>query len=87
LALGSCELALRLWDEIPLQPIDIVAHKATFVNTQVAAEYDPLLGWRHRANRPWPLVTGEYGIRMNSAEIRPLASNAISAVGDSFTGV
>jgi lysophospholipase L1-like esterase len=84
-ALGLCELALRLWDGIPLRPIDIIAHKATFVTTQVASEYDPLLGWRHRANLPGPLVTGEYGIRMNSADIKPVASNAILAVGDSFT--
>jgi hypothetical protein len=83
--LGLCELALRLWDGISLQPIDIVAHKATFVTTQVMSEHDPLLGWRHRANLPSPLVTGEYGIRMNSAAIKPLASNAILAVGDSFT--
>jgi hypothetical protein len=83
--LGLCELALRLWDGIPLQPIDIVAHKATFVTTQVMSEHDPLLGWRHRANLPGPLVTGEYGIRMNSAAIKPLASNAILTVGDSFT--
>jgi hypothetical protein len=37
-ALGLCELALRLWDGIPLQPIDIAAHKATFVTTEAAAE-------------------------------------------------
>jgi lysophospholipase L1-like esterase len=85
-ALGLCELGLRLWDGIPLQLIDIVAHKATFVTTQLATDYDPLLGWRHRANLPGPsLVTGEYGTRMNSAEIKPLTSNAILAVGDSFT--
>jgi lysophospholipase L1-like esterase len=84
-ALGLCELALRLWDGIPLRPIDIVSHKATFVTTQLVTDYDPLLGWRHRANLPGPFVTGEYGIRMNSAEIKPLASNAILAVGDSFT--
>jgi hypothetical protein len=85
LALGLCELALRLWDGIPLQPVDIVAHKATFVTTQVAAEYDSLLGWRQRANRLGPLVTGEYGVRMNSEAIKPLAFDAILAVGDSFT--
>jgi hypothetical protein len=84
-ALGLCELALRLWDGIPLRPIDIIAHKASFVTTEAAAEYDPLLGWRQRANRPGPYFTGEYGIRMNSAAIKPLASNAILAVGDSFT--
>jgi hypothetical protein len=85
LALGLCELTLRLWDGIPLRPIDIIAHKATFVTTLAAAEYDPLLGWRQRANRPGPFFTGEYGVRMNSAAIKPLASNAILAVGDSFT--
>jgi hypothetical protein len=57
LALGLCELALRLWDGIPLQPIDIITHKATFMTTQVASEYDSLLGWRRRANLPGPLVT------------------------------
>jgi len=84
-ALGLCELTLRLWDGIPLRPIDIIALKASFVTTEAAAEYDALLGWRHRANRLGPFVTGEYGVRMNSAAIKPLASNAILAVGDSFT--
>ena len=56
-ALGLCELALRLWDGIPLQPIDIITHKTTFMTTQVASEYDSLLGWRRRANLPGPLVT------------------------------
>jgi hypothetical protein len=53
-ALGLCELALRLWDGIPLRPLDILAYKASFVTREAAAEYDPLLGWRHKANRGDP---------------------------------
>jgi lysophospholipase L1-like esterase len=86
-ALGLCELALRLWDGIPLRPLDILAYKASFVTREAAAEYDPLLGWRHKANRgdPTSNITGEYGVRMNSAKIKPLPTGAILAVGDSFT--
>jgi hypothetical protein len=86
-ALGLCELALRLWDGIPLRPIDIIAYKASFVTREAAAEYDSLLGWRHKANRgdPTSNITGDYGVRMNSAEIKPLPVHAILAVGDSFT--
>jgi hypothetical protein len=43
-ALGICELTLRLWDGIPLRPIDIIAYKASFVTREAAAEYDSLLG-------------------------------------------
>src|SRR5215813_4759820 len=86
-ALGLCELALRLWDGIPLRAIDIIAYKASFVTHELAAEYDPLLGWRHKANRDDPSfnITGDYGVRMNTAKIKPLPPHAILAVGDSFT--
>src|SRR5436190_12317986 len=86
-ALGLCELALRLWDGIPLRPLDILAYKASFVTREAAAEYDALLGWRHKANcdDPTSNITGDYGVRMNSAKIKPLPTRAILAVGDSFT--
>jgi lysophospholipase L1-like esterase len=86
-ALGICELTLRLWDGIPLRPIDIIAYKASFVTREAAAEYDSLLGWRHKANRgdPTSNITGDYGVRMNSGTIKPLPAHAILAVGDSFT--
>jgi hypothetical protein len=87
IAFGLCELALRLWDGIPLRPINIFEYKASFVTREASAEYDPLLGWRQKANRADPSfnITGDHGIRMNSGAIKPLPRQAILAVGDSFT--
>jgi hypothetical protein len=88
-ALALCELGLRLWDHIPLRMVDLPAYRASFLASIVTAEHDPLLGWRHRAYRRIskdPLVnTGEFGLRMNSAAIKPVPRRAILAVGDSFT--
>jgi lysophospholipase L1-like esterase len=89
-SLAACETIVRIWDGIPLwPPRDMVSYKSSFLNTNVAAEYDPLLGWRHKphffAQPGWDLTTGDLGIRMNSAAITPLPAHGILAVGDSFT--
>jgi hypothetical protein len=66
----------------------MASYRSSFLNIILAAEYDPLLGWRQKPQlsvATWGLTTGELGIRMNSAEIKPLPPQGILAVGDSFT--
>jgi lysophospholipase L1-like esterase len=82
-ALAAGEVTLRRIDGIPLWPPRDFMFQA--------AQYDPLLGWRYRANlesrlmRRFALTTGDLGFRMNTAAIRPLPHDAILIVGDSFT--
>ena len=88
-SLVACETIVRIWDGIPFwPPQDTASYKSSFLNTTVAAEYDLLLGWRHKphfSTPGWELQTGDLGIRMNSTAITPLPAHGISAVGDSFT--
>ena len=88
-SLAACETIVRFWDGMPFwPPKDMASYKSSFLSTNVAADYDPLLGWRHKPNVStpgWQLQTGELGIRMNSAEITPLPAQGILAVGNSFT--
>ena len=85
------EIALRLWDGVPVfstqnfveRPIDQV-HGA-------AAEYDARVGWVQTPNfkldlapRGQFLTTGEYGVRMSSTKVLPLQQGAVLMVGDSF---
>ena len=88
-SLLACETMVRIWDGIPIwPPKDMASHKTSFLNIILAAEYDPLLGWRQKPQMSvatWGLTTGELGIRMNSAEIKPLPARGIVAVGISFT--
>lgn len=85
----ACESFVRWRDGVPLWPLrDMVSYKSSFITTQVAAEYDPLLGWRQKPHFRMDLidlVTGDLGVRMNSAAVTPLPTQAILAVGDSFT--
>src|SRR5262245_5906106 len=90
LSLLACELIVRTLDGMPLwPPQDMIGYRASFLTAQsFAAEYDPLLGWRQRANVRWGEYTmGDLGVRMNSGaeSRRPLAPGAVVAVGDSFT--
>jgi hypothetical protein len=86
LSLLACEVIVRLMDRMPLWPQDMAAHKASFVATETAAEYDPLLGWRQRAYVERPgLTTGELGIRTNNHAVTPLEPRGVLVVGDSFT--
>jgi lysophospholipase L1-like esterase len=87
-----CEAAVRLVDGVPLWSAQNFArYQASFLEFIAGAEFDPIVGWRQKANlRPEQMpisgvVTGELGLRMNSREIRPLPKRAILAVGDSFT--
>jgi hypothetical protein len=90
LSLAACEVIVRVWDGMPLwPPQDMIGYRASFLTVQhLTGEYDPLLGWRQRANVRFPGYTfGELGVRMNSSDAsqRPLAPGAVVAVGDSFT--
>lgn len=88
-SLAACETIVRIWDGIPFwPPKDMVSYRSSFLHIILAAEYDPLLGWRQKPQlsaATWGLTTGELGIRMNSAAIKPLPARGILAVGDSFT--
>lgn len=87
------ELVVRLIDGVPLwPPRNLVAERAALLTVQSLNEYHPVLGWVLKPNiaigagdPDGSFTTGEYGARMNSAEIRPLPRGAILAVGDSFT--
>jgi len=84
----ACEIFVRWADGMPLlPPQDMIGYRASFLTAQrLSAEYDPLLGWRPRANVRWPgYTTGELGVRLNSSTPRPLPAGAVIAVGDSFT--
>jgi len=95
ICLVGLEIGLRAFNGLPVIPDrNLIAERANVVdlNTNAAAEHDPVLGWVQRPNlrfnpdRPdVSFTTGEYGVRMNQPEIRPLPNNAILAVGDSFT--
>jgi lysophospholipase L1-like esterase len=76
------------------QPIlsleNLAARQANLLQVNAAAVYDPLLGWGLRpglkgGSGNHTFTVGEFGFRMNSPEIIPPATNAIIAVGDSFT--
>lgn len=93
--LVSLELALRLIDGVPIAPnynfIYVRAHIAN-LDQNPLTQYDPALGWVHKANLRLnadhpesSFTTGAFGIRMNEPTIRPLVHDAILAVGDSFT--
>lgn len=85
LSLLACEVIVRIVDGMPLwPPQDMAGRKASFLTTETAAEYDPLLGWRQRAHIKHPnITTGEHGFRLHSHAVMP--QRAVLAVGDSFT--
>jgi hypothetical protein len=83
------EAGARLLNGVPLfTRTNFVADMLDLIrrNSQVLA-YDETLGWRLADNYPGGLdfATGRYGVRMNSAEIKPPLERGILAVGDSFT--
>jgi hypothetical protein len=89
------EIGLRIVNGLPAVPDrNLIVERAHIVdlNNLAAAKYDPVLGWVHRENLRFgpdspndSFTTGEYGVRMNQPKIRTVPSNAILAVGDSFT--
>lgn len=87
------EISLRLANGIQFWPVvNLIAKDRALLTTQTANEYHATVGWVLRPgiegnlNDPeTSFTTGEYGVRMNEAGIRPVPSNGILAVGDSFT--
>lgn len=69
-----------------------LAKKQALLTVHAANQYDPVLGWvlasGLRINPDDPkssMTTGDFGIRMNQAAIRPIPTGGVLAVGDSFT--
>ena len=87
-ALFAAEIGLRLWDGVPVfSAQNFVAARIDIIHANASPfVHDPLLGWRLTDNYgKGGFMTGELGVRMNSDELKPLARNAVLAVGDSFT--
>jgi hypothetical protein len=86
LGLAGGELGYRAIAGQPLLPDHNFILGRMLVTTRWSENvYHPLLGWIHRSNyKIGSLTTGEYGVRMNDAEIKPVPRNAILVVGDSF---
>lgn len=89
--LVALEIVLRLVDSVPLwPPRNLIVEKVDQLKVNLAIDYDPLLGYVLKSNTQSGTGTntytfGDYGVRMNSSEIKPLPKNAVLAVGDSFT--
>lgn len=88
----AIEIGLRLFDGVPIRPWEnLIKKKIAALETNLAIDYDPLLGYVLKSNieegsGDYTFTSGAYGIRMNSAGIKPIPKNGILAVGDSFTG-
>lgn len=83
-SLVGLELALRAtYNEWTSE--NYIQRKINFFTTHAAAEYDPILGWTLRSDLRGPMTSGEFGIRMNSDQVRSPPHGGILAVGDSFT--
>lgn len=86
------EAGLRIADGVGLFATDnfIIRRLDNTRQEGGAGIYDPLLGWTLKANYQAGtpengFTTGEFGVRMNGFEIRPVPRGGILAVGDSFT--
>lgn len=85
------EGAARLIGGEPLLATDnFVARTLNFLTVNPAATYDPQVGWVQLSDMRMGVgegtfTTGEFGARMPTPEIKPLAHHAVLAVGDSFT--
>lgn len=85
------EIALRLWDGVPvLSTRNFVARPLDQMHN-VATEYDARVGWVQAPDLKIAtpelgqfLTTGEYGARMSSTKILPLQPGSVLMVGDSF---
>jgi hypothetical protein len=87
------EIALRSVDGLPIWPDrNLLFERLLVTNRWPVIEYDPVVGWVQKPNMSFSpeskhssFTTGEFGVRMNQAEIRPVPRGGILAVGDSFT--
>lgn len=86
------EEGLRAFNGLPLWPDqNFILARANITREGSANVYDPVLGWvlkpglaAAQDRRESSFTTGEFGVRMNRAGIRPVPRGAILAVGDSF---
>jgi hypothetical protein len=78
------EIAVRAYFRLPI--FTLQDWRALQVNVlQSVMQYDALLGWTPASNTSAPFNTLEYGIRKNSRDKEVLTTDAILAVGDSYT--
>jgi len=86
--LSVLELGLRYVHGEPLIPTEnLIVRKVGLLRVHTANQYDSLLGWVLKENMPYSggMSTGQYGIRMNARETRPIPRGAVLTSGDSFT--
>lgn len=89
----ALEFVVRATDDVPLwPPRNLMAERAALLTVHTLNDYHPVLGWvlkselRFNPDSPeMSFTTGDHGVRMNSALLRPLPSGGLLAVGDSFT--
>lgn len=92
IALLLLEVAARIIDGVPLLKAEnFVALALDAMHTEGISVYDPQTGWVQKPNvkrgkGSLIYTTGELGVRMSSAAVRPLAAGSILVVGDSFAG-
>src|SRR5262245_45939901 len=87
------ELALCVVDGLPILPDrNLLFERLLVTNRWPVIDYHPVIGWVQKPNMSFSpesegtsFTTGEFGVRMNQAEIRPVPRGGILAVGDSFT--
>ncbi len=92
LGLAAVEAAVRWRVGAPLlTAANLLETDLSMLASRVASEHDPMVGWAHRSNlcalpgEEHRFTTGPCGLRMNGPAITTPSSNAILAVGDSFT--
>jgi hypothetical protein len=88
----ALEIGTRLADGIELWPLrNVTAEKQALLRTHTANDHHPDLGWVLAPNAgldstsPNRVITGDFGVRMNSDSILPLRKGGILASGDSLT--
>lgn len=91
LGLLALEIGMRIVSQVSLNPSkNFIQEALDIVRTNSGVMvFDEDIGWRLKDNLKAgggdnTFTTGAHGVRMNSAEIRPLSQNAILATGDSF---
>jgi hypothetical protein len=83
----AVEAAFRMWHGVsPFVVRDFRNARIDAVDEPGMVEYDPVLGWRHKANlKHGSLNTIEHGIRRSSPAQTEARTGAVLAVGSSFT--
>jgi hypothetical protein len=88
------EVALRIANGLPVWPDRNLLFDRVLVTNRWPdlVEYHPVIGWVQKPNvsispesEQGSFTTGEFGVRMNQPQIRPVPRGGILAVGDSLT--